>query len=223
MKLLPRDFLDQIASEYDLSPEQREAFVEKFSTDKNEQQIAEDIHITRGAFRTRMSGVYKKFSIGGIVPGKARKLHDLLLREYEKVHPQPTDNSAEIDATIAERVREIRDTRKANIQQECGTMRVLDMTQPIGLGKIYTQVNILEKILGRRRLSVEQFVERCGLAEFDRFGLGEIKEKRVPGLEAVGRYRKLIVLGQPGAGKTTFEAQHGLLVERARGRERLEH
>ncbi len=139
MKLLPREFLEKIASVYDLSPEQREAFVEKCSTQKSEQQIAENfLYITRGAFRTRMSGVYKKFNIGGIVPGKARKLHDLLLREYEKEHPVSVGNSAQIDATIAERVRSIRKAVRDNIQQECGTMRVLDMTQPIGLGKIYS-------------------------------------------------------------------------------------
>ena len=90
------------------------------------------------------------------------------------------------------------------IDRECGMMRVLDMTQPIGLGKIYTEVNILEKIIGRRRLNLEQLLEGCSLEKFDRFGLSGVKERRVPGLEAVERYDKLMVLGQPGVGKTTF-------------------
>ncbi|NES00296.1 MAG: NACHT domain-containing NTPase, partial [Symploca sp. SIO1B1] len=40
--------------------------------------------------------------------------------------------------------------------------------------------------------------------EFDRCGLGKIQEERVSGLEAVQLYDKLLVLGKPGAGKTTF-------------------
>ena len=41
--------------------------------------------------------------------------------------------------------------------------------------------------------------------DFDRFGLGNVKvKKRFRELEAVKKYQKLIILGKPGAGKTTF-------------------
>jgi predicted NACHT family NTPase len=82
-------------------------------------------------------------------------------------------------------------------------MRVLDMEQPIELGDIYTDVNILEKITGRRRLEIDELLQNFDPENFDRFGLSKI-EKRVPGLEAVEKYQKLMVLGKPGAGKTTF-------------------
>ncbi|MBD2480522.1 NACHT domain-containing NTPase [Planktothrix sp. FACHB-1365] len=39
---------------------------------------------------------------------------------------------------------------------------------------------------------------------FDRFGLSKKTDKRIPGIEAVKKYLKLMVLGNPGAGKTTF-------------------
>jgi transcriptional regulator with XRE-family HTH domain len=100
---------------------------------------------------------------------------------------------------------------EASIRERCGKMRVLDMTQPIALTGdhgIYTDVNILEKILGRRRLEIDELLNQSDvdedLDEFDRFGLSRITEKRVPGLEAVKRFPKLMVLGKPGAGKTTF-------------------
>ena len=86
----------------------------------------------------------------------------------------------------------------------CGVMRVLDMSQPIGLNDIYTNVNILEKINGRRRLDITDLLKVCVSDEFERPGLGKITQDRVPGLEAVQKYSKLIVLGKPGAGKTTF-------------------
>ena len=83
-------------------------------------------------------------------------------------------------------------------------MRIFDMTQPIGLGEIYTQVNILEKILGQRRKEITELIAICNLAEFSRFNFGEVKEEKIVGTEAVSKYKKLLVLGKPGAGKTTF-------------------
>ena len=85
-------------------------------------------------------------------------------------------------------------------------MQVLDMVQEIGLGEIYTDVNILESLLSRRYVRsvaewYEQFCNEQG--EFDRLGWGK-PEKRVSGLEAVAKNSKLIIWGKPGAGKTTF-------------------
>jgi predicted NACHT family NTPase len=83
-------------------------------------------------------------------------------------------------------------------------MRVLDMTQPIGLNDIYTSVNILEKITGRQPLGIDKLLEQYRSQDFDLFGLSKITGQRVPGLEAVKKYSKLMILGKPGAGKTTF-------------------
>lgn len=103
-------------------------------------------------------------------------------------------------------VREVREKITARIIERCGTMRVLDMTQSIGLNDIYTSVNILEKITGRRGIEIDKLMQGFDPEQenFDRVGFGEISEERVPGIEAVKRYSKLMVLGKPGAGKTTF-------------------
>lgn len=91
-----------------------------------------------------------------------------------------------------------------SIQNRCGSMRVLDMTQPLDLNTIYTAVNILERITGRRRLEIAELVQGFSLDNFERFSLGDVEEARVPGLDAVDKYAKLMILGKPGAGKTTF-------------------
>lgn len=83
-------------------------------------------------------------------------------------------------------------------------MRVLDMTQPVALGDIYTSVNILEKITGRRRLELAELMRNISSEKFERFCLGDVRERRVPGLEAIEKFSKLMILGKPGAGKTTF-------------------
>ncbi|NJL91929.1 MAG: NACHT domain-containing NTPase, partial [Coleofasciculaceae cyanobacterium SM2_1_6] len=85
----------------------------------------------------------------------------------------------------------------------CGTMRVLDMTQPVDLERIYTDVNIIKDVIGRRRIGYEDVMEVCTREHFDRFLVGTIQE-RVTGFAAVEEFQKLVVLGKPGAGKTTF-------------------
>ncbi len=108
-------------------------------------------------------------------------LLDLTWKDGEDLEPVPRKqrekNSSDIDALV----REVRQQIQPYIQEKCGTMRVLDMRQPIGLGEIYTNVNILEK---PTRTSE--------------------REKPIPGLEAIERFSKLMILGKPGAGKTTF-------------------
>ncbi|NEQ45451.1 MAG: NACHT domain-containing NTPase [Leptolyngbya sp. SIOISBB] len=116
----------------------------------------------------------------------------------------PVPDSAEVQTDIDEIVQIIREKVHADIHHRCGTMRVLDMEQPIGISDIYTSVNILEKLSGRRRLGLDDLLQNCDLENFDRFRLGQVRHERVPGLEAVERYSKLMILGKPGAGKTTF-------------------
>jgi predicted NACHT family NTPase len=101
-------------------------------------------------------------------------------------------------------IQKLRKTVKPDIETRCGTMRIFDMTQPIALSEIYTQVNILEKISGRRGKDIAELFKECNLEDFDRFGLGRVTEEKIPAKKAVIKYRKLLILGKPGAGKTTF-------------------
>ncbi len=142
--------------------------------------------------------------------GKKRVRRDLFIRFCEALElpwleiveadlPKPEPDN-DIDALV----QEVRAKVKDDIQYRCGTMRVLDMEQAIGVDDVYTSVNILERLTGRRRLEISELLGDCDPANFDRFMLGQVKQKRVPGLEAVERYDRLMILGKPGAGKTTF-------------------
>jgi DNA-binding Xre family transcriptional regulator len=89
------------------------------------------------------------------------------------------------------------------LMEKYGSIRVLDMSYPLGLSAIYTTVNILEKITSRRRQSIDELTQQ-GRDNFDRLGFSKVVEEKVPGLEAVAKYNLLMILGKPGAGKTTF-------------------
>ncbi len=127
--------------------------------------------------------------------------------ENEKEFDPENENSLvvpESQIDIATLVQQTRQQGSASLEQKCGCMRVLDMTQPMALSDIYTNVNLLEKINGRRRLEIAELLKVCTATQFDRPGLGRGTQVPIQGLEVVQKYPKLIVLGKPGAGKTTF-------------------
>jgi predicted NACHT family NTPase len=115
-------------------------------------------------------------------------------------------NLSESSVSSDELVQNIREKVRKDIQMRCGMMRVLDMNQPIESSAIYTDVYIVEKISGRSRLEFAELQDGYP----DRFELGRIQE-RLPGLEAVDKYRKLMILGKLGAGKTTFMKRLAML------------
>jgi predicted NACHT family NTPase len=204
---LPESFLTQLEQYSELSQREKEVFLEIFARGKNRVEVTQALNISDSNLSSCLTGIYKKFSISGSGPIKENRLREYLSKRYAQQQPSGRLTTDVSDNDIDTLVQEIRKQVKPNVKERCGTMRVLDMTQPIeltGERGIYTSVNILEKITGRRRLEIPELIQNCDQEEFDRFGLSRVTEKRVPGLEAVQRYSKLMVLGKPGAGKTTF-------------------
>ncbi len=109
-------------------------------------------------------------------------------------------------------VTEIRERIKTSVRERCGTMRCLDMKHPVeltGERGIYTDVNILEEITGRQRLGIAELIQEWNEDSnvdnnFDHFRLNRIPESRILGLKAVQKHSRVMVLGKPGSGKTTF-------------------
>jgi len=103
-------------------------------------------------------------------------------------------------------VQQVRSQRFDKIQNQCGTLQLLDISRPVGVEDIYIDVNILEEIASQQWLEIAD-LQNLTPEEFDRFGLGEVSQKQISGMRAVETYSKLRVLGKPGSGKTTF-VQH---------------
>lgn len=80
-------------------------------------------------------------------------------------------------------------------------MRILGMSEPVQVRSIYVRVNILQKISSRRRDLTVEHLEDVFAKDKNSFG---IIQKTEDGIKVANREKRLIVLGKPGAGKTTF-------------------
>ncbi|MGH7999813.1 MAG: NACHT domain-containing protein [Brasilonema sp.] len=117
----------------------------------------------------------------------------------------PDVDYAASTSQIESLVQTAREKIHDSIHRRCGIIRLLDKEQPISLDSIYIDINILQRVTGRRRLSIAELLQTCCHQEnCERIDLSKIDQKRVPGLEAVERYNKLMIWGKPGSGKTTF-------------------
>ncbi|MFM7886149.1 MAG: NACHT domain-containing protein, partial [Pseudanabaena sp.] len=204
-----------MAQIHQLSADQESVFLLRFGENCEDREVASFLGISEEAYRKRMGEIYRKFDISGKGPGKNNRLLHILQNHLDTETSTQSDQSfaptklavpsltnPALDIDIEELVQQLRYRSRQIIQERCGTMRVLDMSHPISLEEIYTGTDVLEKITSRRRLGIaELLVTYHGR---DRFGISEINESRVPSIDVLQRYRKLMLLGKPGAGKTTF-------------------
>jgi tRNA A37 threonylcarbamoyladenosine biosynthesis protein TsaE len=88
------------------------------------------------------------------------------------------------------------------MEERYNSTRIMGMTHPIPLRSIYVRVNVLEKITARHQLSIDELQK---FFDYDRKSFGS-KQASKDGMEVVNnrQLKKIIVLGKPGAGKTTF-------------------
>ncbi|MEG4329901.1 hypothetical protein Q5688_31970, partial [Microcoleus sp. herbarium5] len=115
-------------------------------------------------------------------------------------------------------VEGIRQKCHSKIQQLYSKMQLLDIAQPVEVSNLYVEVNILEEITSWQPGEISDLLREFNpdADNFNRLGLGKVCQKRVPGLDAVKSHSKLMVLGKPGSGKTTFLKHIAIQCDRAK-------
>lgn len=109
-------------------------------------------------------------------------------------------NHQELPNSLIQKVRLLLNEK---IQHQCGSIRLLDIAHPLALEDVYVDVNILEEISSQRWLDMDR-LQKLKSNNFDRFGLSKIAQERVAGVDILNKHSRLMVLGKPGSGKTTF-------------------
>ncbi|MEM7725326.1 MAG: NACHT domain-containing NTPase [Cyanobacteria bacterium P01_A01_bin.45] len=105
-------------------------------------------------------------------------------------------------------VEKVHTARYEKVQAQCGTLNLLDVSHAIALDDLYVDVSILEELSSQRWVSIGD-LQNLKVEGYDsipgmRLSLSAASLKRLNGLDAVNKYSKLMVLGKPGSGKTTF-------------------
>ena len=89
---------------------------------------------------------------------------------------------------------------KRYLEKRYNVIRIFAQSSPVPLRDIYVRVNILEKLTPDQRVAIDDLKKQFTKNQSS-FGTIQ-KTKR--GIEVVNELQKFIVLGKPGAGKTTY-------------------
>jgi energy-coupling factor transporter ATP-binding protein EcfA2 len=137
-------------------------------------------------------------------------------REIKDIKQRIYDRRTELRSVLAESqssspnsknlVQEIRNQSYSKIQEQCGTLRIFDVARPIELDDLFVDVNILDRPSSYVRIDSSSLpiVFNLDKEEFDRAGLGKVQQERLQGQKVAEDNSKLMVLGKPGSGKSTF-------------------
>ncbi|KAB8317255.1 NACHT domain-containing NTPase [Tolypothrix campylonemoides VB511288] len=143
----------------------------------------------------------------GICNALGLQWQEIIAESAPKNESQPEkkneEKSSDKNSDIDKLVQQVRQHCCDKIQHLYSKIRLLNLLQ-IDVDKLYVDVYVLEKLSSVCLATIPELLKGSNLRDdFDRFGLGKRAEK-LPGFEVAAKYPKLMVLGKPGSGKSTF-------------------
>lgn len=122
--------------------------------------------------------------------------------EFEEIVELPVNHQASLSHSLDQSnskidalVKKIRQQRYEYIQAQCSIVHLLDVARPIAIEDLFVMLNIGEELTSRQWLTLK------ALQTSSPQGFEQVC---ITGKEAIAKYAKLMVLGKPGGGKTTF-------------------
>jgi predicted NACHT family NTPase len=117
-----------------------------------------------------------------------------------------TENNDNPDGDIDGLVKKVRQQCFDKIQTLYGQIKPLDISQPIDLEDLYVDLNITELLTSNQWVKVSDLMLANTHRDENNCNCKICKQRQetVPELVAVKKYKRLMVMGKPGTGKTTF-------------------
>jgi len=197
--------------------------IEKANTAVTKFGSVADLAAQIGAARKRTKGASPKTTVGmsrGTIynflngePVQRKEFHEICKKlelKWQEIvdlpginQPESAEKEQEQGTDIDELVREVRSRCCDKIQDQYSKIQLLNRQQ-IDVDQLYVDVYVLEKLASESYATIPDLLKGSDLRDgFDRLGLGK-REKRSPGFKVAGHYPKLMILGKPGSGKSTF-------------------
>ncbi len=152
------NFLQTIASKYDLSRAEKEAMILALEG-SDITAIAQQLEVRPSAIRQRLSQVYQKFEIEGRGPVKLTKLQQMLLSQFQEYQPENSLTSSSSQDSISQecihldeapaatvfygRTEELATLKKWIVADECQLIALLGMG---GIGKSCLAAKLVQQI-----------------------------------------------------------------------------
>jgi predicted NACHT family NTPase len=113
----------------------------------------------------------------------------------------PLGSTANLE--VNDLVDRVRSLLQSQIQAQCGMLKFcFDTIQPLQLESVYTEIDLLSQINNQRWLEVNDL--QVSQSKFERFSLNQSDRLTKSAIDIASNHTKLVLLGKPGAGKTTF-------------------
>ncbi len=160
---------------------------------------AENWHFILMLWSTDLEENQKKFNLAW-KRRKSGETEEPISLDFLESTQKKQDNGSDID----ELVREVRSLYRSKIQYDCDKIQFLN--RQVSIDDLYTKIYILEDIPKLRSLDISERMQGFDPTADDpnSFYLGKVRGERIPGLDVVTDGCKLICLGAPGSGKTTY-------------------
>ncbi len=215
------DFLEQIADDHYLDPEEREAFRSIFSDKgkiKSMRKLAGDLNLSEQGVKARMEKVYDKFPKicprvdGKRTRGQASTLQVWLNKQYSdqsKLQAFEAKSSSAIASPDWQKVcREMLNSQKPYLRQQVTQIGCeIDVYVPLGLVERKHQ----SRRSGNHFLSPEQgsgFFQPTEEEIIQTYEHNEFLEEVIQkGQSKKSKGKRIAIIGEPGAGKTTILQQ----------------
>jgi len=178
----------------------REALTRKGWTETKLLEIAKSCNQKLGT--QQRSNFFNGKPIARSTADKIGFLLDLTWEDGD-LEPELGKRKQDKGSDIDELVQEVRSRCCDKIQDQYSKIQLLNRQQ-IDIDKLYVDVYVLEKLSSESYATIPDLLKGSNLREdFDRLGLGG-RQKRSPGFEVAAQYPRLMILGKPGSGKSTF-------------------